>query len=396
MFLIPEYVNSIIERLNANGFEAYLAGGCVRDFLMGKIPADYDIATSATPYETKECFFDYPVIETGLIHGTVTVVTRGGNIEITTYRIDGDYKDNRHPEKVEFSKNIKEDLKRRDFTVNAMAYNKKDGLVDLFFGQKHIKEKIIACVGNPDERFKEDALRILRGMRFASVLGFKIEEKTALSIIKNKALLKNISSERIFTEFKKLICGKNASEILYTYREVIGVFIPDFEKISNSIISNIQKCEDALRLAFILSFLKPDEATAILKKLKADNKTVSFVRNVLKALSIELREDKSGIKSFLKENSLEVLMAVIKIKNITENKKIQNLYRIIEEITENKECYSLAQLDLDGNDLMNNLGLSGNAIGAALNKALNGVIDGDVSNKKGELLRFLAKNEKSY
>jgi len=287
-------------------------------------------------------------------------------------------------------------LKRRDFTVNAMAYNKKDGLVDLFFGQKHIKEKIIACVGNPDERFKEDALRILRGMRFASVLGFKIEEKTALSIIKNKALLKNISSERIFTEFKKLICGKNASEILYTYREVIGVFIPDFEKISNSIISNIQKCEDALRLAFILSFLKPDEATAILKKLKADNKTVSFVRNVLKALSIELREDKSGIKSFLKENSLEVLMAVIKIKNITENKKIQNLYRIIEEITENKECYSLAQLDLDGNDLMNNLGLSGNAIGAALNKALNGVIDGDVSNKKGELLRFLAKNEKSY
>ena len=183
---IPDYCRRIMAVLNKNGFEAFLVGGCVRDNLMGIIPHDYDITTNATPDEMLKIFGDFKVIETGLKHGTITVVIDENNVEITTYRIDGEYDDNRHPKEVSFTRNLKDDLKRRDFTVNAMAYNDEQGLVDLFGGKDDLDNKVIRCVGEPDKRFKEDGLRILRAIRFASVLKFSIAEETAKSIHKNK------------------------------------------------------------------------------------------------------------------------------------------------------------------------------------------------------------------
>lgn len=398
MFQIPDYVNAILEKLNASGFEAYLAGGCVRDFLMGKTPADFDITTSAEPNETKECFSDYTIIETGIKHGTVTVVTKGGNVEITTYRIDGEYKDSRHPEKVTFSKNLKDDLKRRDFTVNAMAYNFKDGLVDLYRGREHIDKKIICCVGEADKRFSEDSLRILRGLRFASVLNFKIEEKTSESIIKNREMLCNISVERIFVELKKLICGDNVSRILIKYRSVIEIVIPDFKNISKEqyelLSLGLNKCEKDvnLRLTLFLSAFEAEKAAAVLRELKSDSKTVSFVKNTLNALPYEIKAEKAEIKRFLKENSYEIFKAVIKIKNITENKETEKISSMAEEIIKNNECFSLKQMKVDGRDLINNFGLSGSVIGETLEKLLEDVIDGKVKNEKSELIsRILEK-----
>ena len=205
---LPEKICAVIDRLKNHGHHGYAVGGCVRDMLMGKVPHDFDITTDAFPSETSESFPDCDIILTGLKHGTVTVVYEGENIEITTFRTDGEYLDNRHPEKVTFVRNISEDLSRRDFTVNAMAYNPDEGLIDLFDGEKDIERKIIRCVGDTDTRFNEDGLRILRAMRFASVLEFEVEEKTADSVIRNRRLLKNISVERIYAELTKLILNR--------------------------------------------------------------------------------------------------------------------------------------------------------------------------------------------
>ncbi|PWM45669.1 MAG: CCA tRNA nucleotidyltransferase, partial [Clostridiales bacterium] len=222
-FSIPE---KIINKLSQNGYDAYFVGGCVRDFLRGEAFTDIDICTSATPEEVKKCFSEETIIETGIKHGTVTLLFCGESFEITTFRSEQGYNDSRHPSNVEFIKSINEDLSRRDFTMNAIAL--KDGIItDPFGGSQDIKNKIIRTVGNPDERFKEDALRILRALRFSSVLGFEIEEKTAESIFKNKELLCHVSKERIAVEFNKILLGKNVENILINYSSVIAVFIPE-------------------------------------------------------------------------------------------------------------------------------------------------------------------------
>ena len=224
---INKNAEKLIRQLNNQGYEAFIVGGCVRDYLLGLTPHDTDICTNALPEQTKKCFEAYHTFDTGIKHGTISVVCGGEVYEITTYRIDGDYSDNRHPDSVSFTRNINEDLQRRDFTVNAMAYNAEYGLVDPYGGKNDLKDKIIRCVGNPDTRFNEDALRILRALRFASVYGFSIEENTSKSIFKNADLLKNIATERVTSEFLKLICGKDAVKILDAYRETIAVIIPE-------------------------------------------------------------------------------------------------------------------------------------------------------------------------
>ena len=202
-FDIPENITYVLDRLHSAGFESYIVGGCVRDSLLG-IPAhDFDVTTNALPQEVIDVFSDMNVIETGIKHGTVTVVSGGENVEITTHRIDGEYLDNRRPSDVTFTRNIENDLSRRDFTVNAMAYSPHSGLVDLHGGVQDLDRKIIRCVGEPDRRFGEDGLRILRALRFSSVLGFQVDEQTSMSIHANSHLLKNISAERIFSEFAK-------------------------------------------------------------------------------------------------------------------------------------------------------------------------------------------------
>ena len=235
---ISNVASFAISRLTKAGFSAYLVGGCVRDFIMGKTPHDFDIATSATPEEMLSVFEDVTTFESGITHGTVAIHKEGENVEMTTFRSDGDYTDHRHPESVAFSKDIKDDLSRRDFTVNAMAYNESNGLVDLFGGKEDIDKKLIRCVGAPKRRFEEDALRILRALRFSSVLGFEIEENTSNAIHTQKELLKYVSRERIAEELKKLLSGKGVRRVIEEYKDVLKILFegiePNGEKIENS------------------------------------------------------------------------------------------------------------------------------------------------------------------
>ena len=210
---IPEYVKKVVNTLNENGFEAFVVGGAVRDAMLGQNPDDWDVTTNAPAQKTKECFHRH--FDTGIKHGTITVLMDKKPVEVTTYRIDGEYKDNRRPESVAFTADIKEDLKRRDFTINSMAYNDQVGLMDLYGGAEDLKNKIIRCVGDADTRFNEDALRIMRAIRFAARLGFDIEEKTFESIKKNRYLLKNISAERIQAELVKMLETSDDLHLLF-------------------------------------------------------------------------------------------------------------------------------------------------------------------------------------
>ena len=241
---MPKNVDTAINLLQSAGFEAYAVGGCVRDSLLGKTPNDWDITTSAKPEDMKSVFADFHCIDTGIKHGTVTVVIDGEPLEITTFRLDGEYEDNRHPKSVTFTSNLGADLGRRDFTVNAMAYSKMTGTVDLFDGQNDLKNKIIRCVGDPDRRFNEDALRILRALRFASALDFEIEEKTAQSLLKNRALLGNISEERIAKELLKLVCGKGAKRILTDFAPVLFEILPELQPMYKNSHDNPHHCYD--------------------------------------------------------------------------------------------------------------------------------------------------------
>ena len=224
---IDNRVLSVIERLNAAEHEAYLVGGCIRDRLLGKEPKDWDVATSALPKDVLALFADKHVIETGLKHGTVTVVSESLPVEVTTFRTDGVYEDNRRPENVTFVNNIEEDLSRRDFTMNAIAYHPVTGLVDPFSGVQDLNQGLLRSVGDPDRRFEEDGLRILRALRFASVLSFDIDASLSASIHRNKELLRNISAERIATEFTKLLCGEGVEKVLTIYSDVIEIFVPE-------------------------------------------------------------------------------------------------------------------------------------------------------------------------
>jgi tRNA nucleotidyltransferase (CCA-adding enzyme) len=226
---LPKEVEFIIDCLYKNGYEAYVVGGCVRDSILKLNPQDWDICTQAKPHEIIECFKEHKIIETGIKHGTVSVFLNGESYEITTYRVDGRYSDARHPDDVIFVSSLKEDLKRRDFTINAMAYNNKDGLVDYFGGYKDLSDKIIKCVGNCSIRFNEDSLRILRALRFVAKFDFEIEKKTSKAICENKELLNYLSAERIREELNKLLLSEGAEKILLDYPLVLSVFIPNIE-----------------------------------------------------------------------------------------------------------------------------------------------------------------------
>ncbi len=227
---LPTPVARALSVLEAYGYESYVVGGCVRDSLLGRVPNDWDITTNATPEQMKACFADFRVIETGIRHGTLTVIIDGMQLEITTYRNDGEYLDNRHPVQVTFSERIEDDLSRRDFTVNAMAYHPEKGLVDLFGGREDLQTKTIRAVGDAKIRFEEDGLRILRAIRFASVLNFDIAKDTAKAIRDCKNLLSGIAAERIREEFCKLICGPGAVRILRDYIDVIAIFLPELDR----------------------------------------------------------------------------------------------------------------------------------------------------------------------
>lgn len=400
MFRLPIQVNSILNKLNLAGFEAYIVGGCVRDLLLGITPTDYDITTSATPNEMLELFKENRIIETGLKHGTLTVIEEGMPFEITTYRIDDDYTDNRHPNTVVFTRSLSLDLARRDFTINAMAYHPEKGITDKFDGIGDLKNKLVRTVGDPDERFLEDALRIMRGIRFASVLDFNIEEKTADAIIKNKDLLKNVSNERICSEFIKLLCGENAGKYLIAFAEVINVILP--EATQNILKSGFFKTINTLpriphiRLAALLS--DADVATSALKRLRLDNATISKIQKLLKYRNLKISPDKSSIKKHFNILTSESFFELIKLQRadgMLTDDEYNALTLLANKIIDGNECYSLGALAVTGKDLLN-LGMkSGADIGNALDFLLNSVMDEKVKNQKNDLINYLSENQKT-
>lgn len=431
---MPKNVDTAITLLQSAGFEAYAVGGCVRDSLLGKIPNDWDITTSAKPEDMKSVFADFHCIDTGIKHGTVTVVIDGEPLEITTFRLDGEYEDNRHPKSVTFTADLGADLGRRDFTVNAMAYSKKTGTVDLFDGQNDLKNKIIRCVGDPDRRFNEDALRILRALRFASALDFEIEEKTAQSLLKNCALLGNISEERIAKELLKLVCGKGAKRILTDFAPVLFEILPELQPMYKNSHDNPHHCYDiyehtliavesidpepTLRFAMLLhdcgkpAVKKFDEngvahfyghqrisaeiSAQILARLKVSNK---FRDEILFLVSNhdrwELYENTEKMPRYLSKFGLDGVLKLLKVMRadvLAQSPEYR--YRLdqiadAEEIAKNlaaqKPCLSLSELQINGRTLMD-IGIpQGRKLGAVLAQLLDEVIDGVTKNTQEAL-----------
>ena len=241
---IPSQVRRVMGVLEAAGYEAYIVGGCVRDSLMGKEPHDYDVTTDCTPDKMKSLFTDFHTIETGLKHGTLTVICDHYPVEVTTYRCDGDYGDHRRPDSVTFVRELKEDLKRRDFTVNAMCMDGEGRLIDLFGGEEDLNNKIIRCVGDPEQRFEEDALRIMRAMRFASVLDHRIDERTLAAMRKKAGLLSYVSAVRIFSELKKLLCGRAAERVMTELSDLMALIIPELSPCIGCVQNNPHHCFD--------------------------------------------------------------------------------------------------------------------------------------------------------
>lgn len=393
MFALSDELNIIFDLFQNNGYECFLVGGCVRDRIMGKSPCDFDIATNALPRQTAECFSDYKIIETGIKHGTVTVIINHHPFEITTYRIDGEYADSRHPTKVEFADSVSADLSRRDFTVNAMAYNPKKGLVDPFDGQGDIKNKIIRCVGDPDLRFNEDALRIMRALRFASVLDFEIEPETHNAIIENREKLLNISAERISAEFKKALSGKGIARLL-PYYSVFSVIFPNlteenFEQ-SLDLLSRSENKDEIFTLTiFFLPFAHGEETAEILKKLRFDNETVKGVKSRLQIICEPAPKSKATLKRLIGEYGYAPLKDALYIQRLSgkiEKSQFDRLLEAIIEIEKEKPCLSLSDLAIKGNDLIN-LGISPDKkMGELLLYLLDEVIDDKIENRKEILL----------
>ncbi len=394
---LPEKICAVIERLKEHGYHGYAVGGCVRDMLMGKIPHDFDITTDAFPSETSESFSDCEIILTGLKHGTVTVVYEGENIEITTFRTDGEYLDNRHPKEVTFVRNIAEDLSRRDFTVNAMAYNPDEGLVDLFDGKKDIERKIIRCVGDADTRFSEDGLRILRAMRFASVLGFEVEEKTAEAVIRNRKLLENISVERIYSEFTKLLLGDGAVKIIKEFYPVISEL---FGEIPTENIEALDRCpkDHAVRYASLLAHMSSEAAGKVMRGLKTDNETHRLVKKLVGALDIELPKSSSErfekeVTHLLSEHGFDDLRKIISLRRAfcAGDNELDLISETVDKLDEQNACISIKQLAVSGSDLAEAGIPKSPEMGKILKKLLFLVIEGKVENSK-EYLVEKAKN----
>ncbi len=367
----------IISRLSEHGYEAYAVGGAVRDMIMGKKPDDWDITTNALPDETKSVFADFDVIETGIKHGTVTVIVDRKPYEITTYRTESGYTDSRRPDAVAFVSDLTSDLSRRDFTVNAIAYSSNNGYVDIFGGKEDINNKIIRTVGEPKLRFSEDALRILRALRFSSVLGFEIEKNTSNAIFELAYTLNAVSPERIFAELKKLLVGKNAIEVLNKYSSVLSQAIP----ISDLTDINKAPADFCMRLSCICK----ENTGLALSQLKADNHTKHICKTLVDSQPIP--NGTIAVKRYISGLGREDAEIVIKYRTALYNEDEQGIAR---NILNGDYCLSVNELAIDGNDLLT-AGINGITIGNTLRRLLDAVLSEKIENNKESLL-IAAKN----
>ncbi len=370
---IDKETEFIISSLESAGFSAFAVGGCIRDALLGIEVNDFDITTSALPQETKVVFASFPVIETGIKHGTVTVVINKKPYEVTTFRVESEYKDCRHPDKVSFVKNIESDLSRRDFTINAIAFSPKKGIVDAFGGVDDLSRGIIRAVGDPHLRFKEDALRILRALRFSATLGFEIEENTATAIFELSDNLSKVSSERIYNELKRLICGKNAVSVISRFSLVIKKIIPLGDE-----FSSLNRLPENPPMRF--AYLCGEYVETAMNILKADSKTANISK--LLAFSSPIPKDTIALKKYISRNGREnsLLLAEYRRRLYSEDEDNQT-----EALLNGNECLFIKDLAIKGTDLLK-LGIKGKNIGEKLNDILNAVIEGRIENNLKSIL----------
>ncbi len=434
MIQIPAHALTVVERLERYGYEAYVVGGCVRDSLLGRTPKDWDVCTNALPEEVLRVFKRFHVIKTGLQHGTVTVMVDKQPVEVTTFRIDGAYTDNRHPDCVNFVSRVEEDLARRDFTINAMAYNPTRGLVDAFDGQADLRAHIIRCVGEPDARFNEDGLRILRALRFAARYNFGIETETAFAVHRNRHLLENVSVERIFTELKGILVGEGVLGMMQAFPDVFAVIIPELAPTIGFDQHSPHHCYDVwthsahavqaapadetIRLALLLhDIAKPatftrgedgkghfydhgtkgaDLARRIMLKLKSDNDTLNAVVTLVREHDNVLPTTAPGMRRIIGRLGIDTLHQLLAVKQA--DMDAQSTYKrqgkqttlrearlLLEDVLAEPPAFSVGDLALTGRDLIA-MGLKpGPGMGQILKTLLTEVQDETLSNTREAL-----------
>lgn len=436
---LPDKVKKIMETIESGGYEAYAVGGCVRDSILGRVPEDWDITTSASPQEVKNLF--RRTIDTGIQHGTVTVMMEREGFEVTTYRIDGEYEDSRHPKEVTFTSNLTEDLKRRDFTINAMAYNERDGLVDVFGGVEDMGKRLIRCVGDPRERFEEDALRMMRAVRFSAQLGYKIEEKTNAAIKEMAGNLKNISAERIQSELVKLLLSPHPDYLRVCYDTgITRVILPEFDRcmetgqenphhcytVGEHILHSLNeiKADKALRLAMLFHDMgKPEtkftdekgvdhfhghaqageEITRrVMKRLRFDNATREKTAKLVLYHDYAVEASAKSVRRAVNRIGEDIFPCLFDVKEADigaqsgycrEEKleALEELRKIYAKILENRQCMSLRTLAVTGRDLIDAGMEPGKEIGRTLEGLLQIVLENPEENIREKLLEYVKR-----
>ncbi len=389
MWKLPAGAEFVLNRLHEQGYQAYVVGGCVRDSLLGKAPKDWDVCTNALPEEMQRIFADCHVIETGLQHGTLTVMIEHEPYEVTTFRVDGEYTDHRHPDEVIFVADVREDLSRRDFTVNAMAWSPRTGLVDAFGGREDLAAKVIRCVGEPHKRFDEDALRIMRALRFASVYGFDIDPATDAAIHELKDTLVDVAAERIRVELLKLLCGQGAGKILRAYPDVLQVILPPLSKVdwpaTVAAVEAVDTASERLRLTMLLHQLSPAEAKAVLVSLKPDNFTRDWVLLLVTNQDYPFQPTRHSLLKALflfGETEAYELLSVRRAKGATD---VDALEDVLGDVLRDGVCYTVKDMAVNGRDMLA-LGAKGKAVGECLEYLLDLLLAESIPNEREALL----------
>ncbi len=435
MIQLPEKVKHIIQTITDAGYEAYAVGGCIRDSILGREPDDWDITTSAMPYQVKELF--PRTIDTGILHGTVTVMLDKEGFEVTTYRIDGEYEDSRHPREVTFTPSLIEDLKRRDFTINAMAYNDEAGLVDIFDGMRDIEKGLIRCVGNPMERFTEDALRMMRAVRFSAQLGYEIEEQTCKAIRQLAPNLCHISAERIQAELVKLVISPHPENLRIAWETgITAVILPEFNDCMKTQQHNPHHCysvgehtlkameairaDKVLRLTMLFHDIgKPEKLITdekgidhfyghpalseemsrnILRRLKFDNHTIHLVSRLVRYHDYKVEPIQRNVRRAIMKVGEDIFPYLFEVKQADIDaqsdhlrqeklKNLEDVRRIYEQIIEEQQCVSLKTLAVTGKDLIEAGMKPGKELGEVLQRLLDFVVEDPSRNKKELLLK---------
>ena len=435
MIAIPAPAQQVLEQLHSSGFAAFVVGGCVRDSLLGRLPGDWDITTAARPEQVHEALAGLTVLDTGLKHGTVTALVDGQRLEITTFRTEGTYSDHRRPDRVTFADTIEEDLSRRDFTVNAMAFSPKTGLIDPFGGQRDLKNGVLRAVGQPEKRFDEDALRILRGLRFAARLAFSIEEETARAMFAQKHLLTALAAERVQAELLPLLCAPGAVTVLRQFREIFAVILPeiipmfDFDQqnkhhlydVWEHTLHTLEHIEPRphLRLVMLLhdcgkparftidfrgdghfyghAYESARRAEVALTRLRCDKETVARVARLIAFHDHDILNSEKSLLRWLRkigEADLRDLLAIKIADNLGQHPRYLRVDRFkatlasLDALLQKQPCFDRSGLAVTGRDLLER-GLKGPEIGVALDKLVEAVIEGRLPNEKEALLKHL-------